>query len=177
TGLRLDRNLVRPGGRRGLWHLVLAGEEVKGGAPQEYELPAEATRLLDRYLARYRPLLDPGESRFLFVAQGGRPKSQTTLSQQLTGLIRDRVGVRMTPHQFRHFAAKLLLEHSPGAFAAAGQLLGHRNTQTTVAFYAGVDTLTAGRHFDGILAAERARVAGAGRGRARRGAPGRERRA
>ena len=85
--------------------------------------------------------------------------------------------MRLTPHQFRHFAAKLLFEHSPGAFAAAGQLLGHRNTQTTVAFYAGVDTLTAGRHFDGILAAERARVAGAKPGRARRGAPGRERRA
>jgi integrase len=69
----------------------------------------------------------------------------------------------MTPHQFRHFAAKLMLEYSPGAFAATSQLLGHRNPKTTINFYAGIDTLTAGRHFDGILAAERGRTMSAGR--------------
>jgi integrase len=174
TGLRLDQNLVRPGGRHALWHLVLSGAEVKNGEPQEYELPPDVTRLLDRYLKRFRAALEPGDSQALFVAQGGKPKSQTTLSQQLTAVIRDRVGVRMTPHQFRHFAAKLLLEHSPGAFAAAGQLLGHRNPKTTINFYAGIDTLTAGRHFDTILAAERARTVGAKRPRTRRSAAGRE---
>jgi integrase len=174
TGLRLDQNLVRPGGRHALWHLVLSGAEVKNGEPQEYELPPDVTRLLDRYLKRFRAALEPGDSQALFVAQGGKPKSQTTLSQQLTAVIRDRVGVRMTPHQFRHFAAKLLLEHSPGAFAAASQLLGHRNPKTTINFYAGIDTLTAGRHFDTILAAERARTVGAKRPRTRRSAAGRE---
>jgi integrase len=170
VSLRLDKNLVRPGGRTGLWHLVLTGAEVKNGEAQEYELAAETTRLLDRYLKQFRPSLDPGQSAFLFVVRGGRPKSQTTLFQQITHAIQTHVGVRMTPHQFRHFAAKLMLEHSPGAFSATSQLLGHRNHKTTVKFYSGIDTLTAGRHFDGILAAERMRTASAGQntGRGRR---------
>lgn len=172
--LQLDQNLIRPGGPRALWHVVLTGAEVKNGEPQEYELPADVTRMLDRYLKRFRPSLEAGDSKFLFVVQGGAPKSQTTLSQQLREVISDRVGVRMTPHQFRHFAAKLLLEHSPGAFAAAGQLLGHRNLKTTTNFYTGIDTMTAGRHFDRILAAERAHTGSAKRGRPRRSATVRE---
>jgi integrase len=157
VSLRLDKNLVRPGGRTGLWHLVLTREEVKNGEAHEYELAFETTRL------QFRPSLDPGDSPFLFVVRGGGPKSQTTLFQQITEAIRTYVGVRMTPHQFRHFAAKLMLEHSPGAFSATSQLLGHRNHKTTVKFYSGIDTLTAGRHFDGILAAERARTELTGR--------------
>ena len=163
VSLRLDKNLVRPGGRTGLWHLVLTREEVKNSEAHEYELASETTRLLDRYLKQFRPSLDPGDSPFLFVVRGGGPKSQTTLFQQITQAIQTHVGVRMTPHQFRHFAAKLMLEHSPGAFSATSQLLGHRNHKTTVKFYSGIDTLTAGRHFDGILAAERARTALTGR--------------
>ena len=167
--LRLDRNLVRPGGRRGLWHLVLSGEQVKNGEPLEYELPPDTTRLLDLYLTQFRSLLDPGDSQFLFVVRGGQQKHQYTLSQQLKQLFEKHVGVHITPHQFRHFAAKLMLEHSPGAFAATSQLLGHRNLQTTLKFYTGIDTLTAGRHFDRILAAERARtLPAASRGRGAR---------
>jgi integrase len=156
AALRLDRHLVRPGGRHALWRIVVAEHEVKNREPLEYELPPEATRLLDLYLRQFRPYLGAADSPFLFTARGGGPKSQATLSLQLTDLIWKRVGVRMTPHQFRHFAARLMLAHSPGAFAATGHLLGHRNLQTTTKFYAGLDTLTAGRHFDRILAAERA---------------------
>ena len=66
--------------------------------------------------------------------------------------------MRMTPHQFRHFAAKLMLEHNPGAYPAAGHLLGHRNPKTTTNFYSGIDTMTAGRHFDRIIAEERTKA-------------------
>jgi integrase len=55
------------------------------------------------------------------------------------------VGVRLTPHQFRHLAAKLILDHNPGAYELVQQLMGHKNLQTTINFYAGVDTRRAGR--------------------------------
>jgi integrase len=55
------------------------------------------------------------------------------------------VGVRLTPHQFRHLAAKIMLDHNPGAYELVRQLMGHKNMQTTTNFYAGIDTRRAGR--------------------------------
>ena len=158
VSLQLDRNFYRPGGARALWHLVLPEEDVKNGEPLEFELSSDLTRMLDRYLQKFRPFLQPGCSQSLFIVQGGSQKSQTTLSQQLTKVIAQHVGIHMTPHQFRHFDAKLMLEHNPGAYAAVGHFLGHRNPKTTVSFYTGIDTMTAGRHFDAILTAERSRT-------------------
>jgi hypothetical protein len=50
-----------------------------------------------------------------------------------------------------------MLQHSPGTFAAVAQLLGHKDPSTSVAYYSGIDTLSAGRHFDAILEAEHGR--------------------
>jgi integrase len=71
----------------------------------------------------------------------------------------------MTPHQFRHFAGRLMLQHSPGAFAAAAQLLGHKDDNTTRSSYSGIDTLSAGRQFDAFLEAERTKARSRGRKR------------
>jgi hypothetical protein len=60
-----------------------------------------------------------------------------------------------TPHQFRHHAGRVLQRHSPGAFAAIAALLGHKDVQTAMRYYAELDTLSAGRHFDEILETER----------------------
>ena len=56
-----------------------------------------------------------------------------------------RIGVKLTPHQFRHLAAKIHLDANPGAYELVRQLLGHRALRTTTRFYAGVDTRRAGR--------------------------------
>lgn len=58
----------------------------------------------------------------------------------------------MTPHQFRHLAAKIILDANPGAYELVRQMLGHKNTKTTVNNYAGIDTKRAGRaHADLLL--------------------------
>jgi integrase len=58
----------------------------------------------------------------------------------------------MTPHQFRHLAAKIVLDANPGAIEVVRQLLGHQNTKTTTNSYAGINTLRAGRaHADLIM--------------------------
>jgi integrase len=69
----------------------------------------------------------------------------------------------MTPHQFRHFAGRAMQQHSPGAFAAIAQLLGHKDVRTTIAYYAELDTLSAGRQFDAFLEAERNKARMGGR--------------
>jgi integrase len=53
--------------------------------------------------------------------------------------------VKITPHQFRHLAAKIALDGNPGAYELVRQLLGHKNLSTTTNFYAGIDTRRAGR--------------------------------
>ena len=155
--LRLDRHLTKPGGPKGPWLISIPAEESKNGERLDYELAGEAAALLDRYLRRFRPALAKGDCPFLFPGEDGLGgKDQGTLSQQLVEVVETRVGIRLTAHQFRHLAARLLLREAPGAFGAAQQLLGHKHMKTTTAFYAGIDTLTAGRQYDRILEATRA---------------------
>jgi hypothetical protein len=35
--------------------------------------------------------------------------------------------VKLTPHQFRHLAAKIVLHANPGAYELVRQMLGHKN--------------------------------------------------
>ena len=153
TALRVDEHLVRPGGPRSLWLIDIPPHLVKNDEPLVHELPRRATDLLDRYLRRFRPALAEPGNPYLFPV-GSRHKRSALLSRQIRETIADWVGIDMTPHQFRHFAGRLMLQHSPGAFAAVAQLLGHKDPSTAIAYYTGIDTLSAGRHFDAILEAE-----------------------
>jgi integrase len=80
-------------------------------------------------------------------------------------VLADRVGIDMTPHQFPHFAGRLILQHSPGNFPAITQLLGHKDLRTAINYYSELDTLSAGRHFDEILEAKRSKARLRGRRR------------
>jgi hypothetical protein len=46
----------------------------------------------------------------------------------------------IAPHQFRHAAAKLLLDARPGHYEVVRKLLGHKSVTTTYAHYAGAET-------------------------------------
>ena len=68
--------------------------------------------LLERYLERFHSRLGGGI--WLFPGKDGRHKAQRTMSQQVTETLAKRTGLTMTPHQFRHLAAKLILDNEPG---------------------------------------------------------------
>jgi integrase len=157
AALRLDRHLVRPGGPRSLWQVDIPPEEVKNDQALTYELPRRVTALVDRYIRRFRPSLARPRNPYLFPV-GSRHKFPHALSQQIRKALADWVGIHMTPHQFRHFAGRLMQQHSPGAFGAIAQLLGQRDVRTAIRYYSGLDTLSAGRHFDTILEAERSNM-------------------
>ena len=65
--------------------------------------------------------------------------------------LKRRGGIVMTPHQFRHLSAKVLLDAEPGSFETARQLLGHKNLKTTVAAYAGIDSRRAAHHHQRLV--------------------------
>jgi integrase len=153
AALRLDRHLVRPGGPRSLRQIDIPREEVKNNQHLVHELPLPVTSLVDRYVERFRPVLAPPGNPYLFPV-GSRSKNPHELSQQIRRVIAKWVGIDMTAHQFRHFAGLVMQKHSPGSFAMYAQLLGHKHVQTSVNFYARLDTLTAGRQFDAMLEQE-----------------------
>lgn len=150
--LRVDQHVVRH--NREI-HLVLPAAETKGGEEIVYPLSGESVALFDTYLRRYRPRLCDDGCPWLFPTTGGTLKAQQTLSQQIVETVRKQTGIAMTPHQFRHLAAKLLLDAQPGNFEGTRQLLAHRNTKSTINFYAGLETPRAARQFDAMLDAKR----------------------
>jgi integrase len=157
AGLRLDRHLVRPGGPKSLWQIDIPPHEVKNDQSLVHELPRYVTTLVDRYIRRFRPVLAAPGNPHLFPV-GSTHKGSHGLSQQIRSVLADWVGIDMTPHQFRHFAGRVMQQHSPGAFAAIAQLLGHKDVRTTIAYYAELETLSAGRQFDTFLEAERSKA-------------------
>jgi integrase len=155
--VRIDRNLVWVGsGKHRRLHLYFAAKEVKNEAEIERVLPPETAAMLDRYLNEVRPLLQPGQSPYLFVGKGGSHKSAYLLSKQIADLTAAELGVRLTAHQFRHVAGYLCLKSNPGSHEVVRQLLGHNRIDTTIKFYSGMETTEAFRHYDSLVTKLRA---------------------
>lgn len=153
--IRVGEELIRPGGRTGNYRLVIDPAETKNAEPIEFALPPELSELIDIYLQQFHPLLTRPDTPYLFPAKASGHKAQQTLSQQLQGKLLERLGFKMTPHQFRHLSAWLYLRRHPGNFVTVQKLLGHKNIKTTINFYAKLDTAMAARHYDALIAEER----------------------
>ena len=136
--------------------LVFNADEVKNDQSMIFDVPSSVQSLLDEYWQHFRPLLEPGNSGFLFITRGGARKSADSLRDGVTKAVKRHIGIHMTPHQFRHLAAKLILDANPGAYLLVQHLLGHKNFKTTVAFYAESQSRNAGRVYDAVLTELRA---------------------
>jgi len=159
THLRLDIHLARPGGQNGPVHVVIPEDEAKGAQTIEYPLLGYTRKLLDEYLSKYRPLICVEECPWLFPTKGGKCKAQQTLSQQVRETVFKHTGLTITPHQFRHLAAKLSLDDNPGNFETVRQLLAHKNGKSTTNYYAELQTVNAARHYDRLLEQKREQLA------------------
>ena len=150
--LNIERHLAfSRGGRAGLVHIVIPGEEVKNGQPIESELPADATKLLVSYLDKFRPRLIEHTSPWLFPGRNGGPKHPRVLAKQISDTIRQRTGLDVNPHLFRHIGAKLYLDAQPGGYEVVRQVNGNQSIGTTIRYYTGMETAAAVRHFDATI--------------------------
>jgi integrase len=138
--------------------LHLPPEETKTRREYVADLPQDVARRIRWYRSRLPLWLFADPNAFLFVTKGGQLKSQETLSQQITETIDSRVGIHMTPHQFRHFAATIYLEEHPDDFETAKNLLGHSSTKTT-SIYAGSSSRRATRVYGKFLFEQREALA------------------
>jgi integrase len=125
--------------------LVFGAEETKNREKIEFELPAVLGDRLWKFRNSIAPQVIGSKPDSVFVTWGGTRRGQHALALAVNKTVRRRLGVRVTPHQFRHLAAKIYLDQNPGGFEVVRQLLGHKHLKTTIGAYAGFNTKRAGR--------------------------------
>jgi integrase len=148
AGLRLDEHLLLVGER---WFLSIPANETKNDVVIEAELPAHLGEQLQTYINRYRPLLVDQPTPWLFPGENGARRPSGGFGQQLSTFIAKEVGVVITPHQFRHLAAKLYLDRYPDGFETVRRLLGHKSIETTMRFYRELESILAGKRYAALL--------------------------
>jgi integrase len=144
VAIELGQNLIKPGGLNSPYWLVFANYDVKNRVDLNFKFDEALTELIDEYVHEFRPvLLRRSNATWLFPGEAGEPKTAIMFSTQITERIEKATGVRITVHQFRHAAAAFYLQHHPGDYENVRRFLGHRNIQTTINFYCGLQTMQA----------------------------------
>ena len=152
VSIELGKNLIKPGGPDSPFWLIFPHYDVKNRVNLEFTFDEALTRLIDEYVHEFRPTLVRGSNAaWLFPGVAGEPKTANMFSTQITERIQKATGVRMTVHQFRHACAAIYLKHRPGEYETVRRLLGHRNIQTTINFYCGLETTQANEAFGKII--------------------------
>jgi integrase len=152
VSIKLGNNLIKPGGPDSPFWLVFPHYDVKNRVDLEFAFDDALTKLIDEYIHNFRPTLVRGSNAaWLFPGVAGEPKTANMFSTQITERIQKATGVRMTVHQFRHACAAIYLRHHPGDYETVKRLLGHRNIQTTIDFYCGLETTQANAAFGKII--------------------------
>jgi len=155
AALHLGRHVIRtrPGAVR---HIVIPAEEVKNRTPLSFEIPDYLGELLDFYLARCRPILSEDANGYLFPApRRGGAKTPGDLGKQIKRMIARETGIILNPHAFRHLSAMLFLAAHPGEYETVRLFLGHKNLNTTVRAYCGLEQADALRRLDALIDSHR----------------------
>ena len=148
AGLRLDRHLHVVGDRT---FLSISPDETKNAVAIEAELPARLAQQLQTYIQHYRPILIEAPSPWLFPGQNGARRPSGGFGQQLSDFVAREAGAVMTPHQFRHLAAKFFLDQHPDGFETVRRLLGHKSIETTMRYYHEFESVRASKRYAAVL--------------------------
>jgi integrase len=143
--MKFDEHIQWPQGQGKPAIILFKSEETKNRIPLEFDLPLSLSDRLHTYRNKIAPTVTGRRPDHLFVTWRGKPRTQAAIALAIEKTVLKYVGVRLTPHQFRHLAAKIVLDENPGAYELVRELMGHKNMQTTTNFYAGIDTRRAGR--------------------------------
>ena len=149
--LTFDTHLFLNAGAGATSTLELSNGEVKNKMDLAFDVPPHLTKMLLEYRDRIAPKIIGHRPERLFVNRDGTPKSSRSVATLIRTYAKKRAGIALSPHQFRHLSAKVLLDAQPGAFETVRQLLGHKNDQTTVNAYAGIDSRRAARHHQHLI--------------------------
>ena len=148
SAIVIGLNLVRPGGPGTPWTLTYPNYDVKNRVSLEFPLDERTTAIIDEYIHLHRPMLMRGRNHDrLFPGTAHDIKEAKTLGPQISDILWKRLGLKITPHQFRHAAGAILLQRYPGNYELVRRILGHRNIATTINFYVGLEDIMASERF------------------------------
>jgi integrase len=148
--LEFDKHIFLRSGPGAISTLELNPEEVKNESVIGFDIPSHLAKMLIEYRENLAPAHIGHRPTRLFVHTDGTPKAQSTVAYLIGTYAKRRAGITLTPHQFRHLAAKIMLDANPGNFEGVKQVLGHKNLKTTM-IYAGMNSRRAGRHHQGLI--------------------------
>jgi integrase len=152
TAIQLGKNLSKPDGPNSNYWLSFPDYDVKNRMKLEYPLEPYLTQLIDEYVHDFRPTLLRGRNEnCLFPGSRKGSKGEVTFSGQITKRISKLTSIRITAHQFRHAAGAIILKRYPGNYELVRLILGHRNVQTTIRCYIGLDSIQASEIFSKIV--------------------------
>jgi site-specific recombinase XerC len=116
---------------------VMLEDEVKNEMILEIPFGEPLRSWISLYQTVYLPVLASPNCPFFFPGQDpSKPKTTAAFRSQIKRALLKYAGIQMTPHQFRHFLAAMVLKNEPGNFGLAQQILGHKDINTTIRFYA-----------------------------------------
>lgn len=145
AALNFQAHLHWPQGRRKPALVTFRADETKNHSRIEFEITTTRAERFQVYRNEIAPAVIGERPDAVFVSFSGRLRKQETITKTITKTVWRYLGVKLTPHQFRHLAAKIILDNNPGAYELVRQLLGHKNLTTAAKYYAGIDTRRAGR--------------------------------
>ncbi|WP_171096379.1 tyrosine-type recombinase/integrase [Ruegeria sp. HKCCD9179] len=152
ANIDIDRHILQQGkGRNRSVSVYFPPYEVKNNLEIELPLSPETIGLLDAYLSKAWPVLASAGCRDLFPGRHGSKRSKVGLGMAIAKTTERELGVRISPHQFRHITGYLFLKQCPGDYETVRVLLGHKSLQTTIQFYAGMEIYAAAKRFDEVV--------------------------
>jgi integrase len=151
AALHFDQHLHWPQGRGKPALLVFEADETKNDVPLEFEVPAALADRLKTFRNEIAHAVTGARPEAVFVTWKGKPRTQGAITVAIEKAVFKHLGVKLTPHQFRHIVAKIILDANPGAIELVRQMMGHKNLKTTTNNYAGIDTRRAGRAHANLL--------------------------
>jgi len=158
VNLDIDKDLIRAGARGPILRLIVMGGDTKNGEAIDWAVPSQSSDLLRLYLRHYRPVLaEPGNSN-LFPGQGLQARNAAEFGTRVAELVERNIGAEFNMHLARHFSVVRHLRLCPGEYAVVSRLLGHRKVETTVRFYAGLESDAAATKINSLLDNERVRT-------------------
>ena len=149
--LAFDTHLFLRTGPGAISTLELSNAEVKNKMELAFDIPTRIAKMLLEYRDRIASQIIGHRPVCVFVNVEGSPKAPKALAKLIASYAQKRAGIVLTPHQFRHLSAKILLDAEPGAFEIVRQCLGHRSIKTSANAYAGIDSRRAARHHQRLI--------------------------
>lgn len=107
AALDFERHLHWPQGRYRPALVTFGADEAMNHVPLEYEIPTVLADRLHAYRNEIAPAMIGERPDAVFVTRTGRPRTQAAIKVAIEKTVLRHLGVKITPHQVRHLAAKM----------------------------------------------------------------------